>query len=137
MQAVDLGQQILLASERVESGLKYSSELIQNHFLQTVITGLHDDTIRADLKPYLQGPKVKDEVLLEKMTATYSLEMERKNKLQTTSKAKMIKVAAVSKVNEKTEEESCTNKPNDKNKKSETCEHDTQSDSSTPNNESG
>lgn len=45
VQVMDLRQQILSASERAESGLKYSSELIQNQFLQTVITGLHDDTI--------------------------------------------------------------------------------------------
>lgn len=82
VQAMDLRQQILFASRRVESGLRYSTELIQNQFLQTV-TGLHDDTIRADLKPYLQDPNIKDKVLLENMTAAYSLEMERKNKLAT------------------------------------------------------
>lgn len=57
---MDLGQQTLFASERAESGLKYSSEVIQNQFLQTVIKGLNDDTIQADVKPYLQHPKVKD-----------------------------------------------------------------------------
>lgn len=81
VRAMDLRQQIVLASERVKSGLKYSAELIQNQFLQTVLTGLHDDTIRADVKPYLQDPEVKDEVLLEKVTMAYNLETERKNKL--------------------------------------------------------
>lgn len=45
--------------------------------------------------------------------------MERKNKLSTASKTRMIKVAAVSEENEKTDEESFTHKPN-KNKLSET-----------------
>lgn len=125
VRAMDLRQQIIFASERVESGLKYSSELIQNQFLQTVITGLHDDTIRADLKPHLQDPKIKDEVLLEKMTAAYTLELERKNKLSTASKARMIKVAAVSEENEKTEEESHSHKPVNKNKQSEKHKRDT------------
>ena len=51
--------------------------------------------IRTDIKPYLQNPKVTDEVLLEKMTAAYSLEMERKSKLSTTLKAKTIRMAAI------------------------------------------
>ena len=103
MRAMDLRQQIVLASDRVKSGLKYSSELIQNQFLQTVMTGLHDDAIRTDIRPYLQNPKVTDEVLLEKMTAAYSLEMERKNKLSTTVKAKTIRMAAIGEEKEQTE----------------------------------
>lgn len=106
---MELRQQILFVSERVESGLKYSSELIQNQFRQTVITGLHDDTTRADLKLYLQDPKVTDEVLLEKLTAAYSLEMERKNKLSTASKTRMIKVAAVRKRRKLTKKAAHTN----------------------------
>jgi len=121
MRAMDLRQQIALASERVKSGLKYSSELIQNQFLQSVMTGLHDDTIRTDIKPYLQNPKVTDEVLLEKMTTVYRLEMERKNKLSTTTKLKMIRVAAIS---EESEENEHVPKPN-KNKNGEAHKRDT------------
>ena len=121
MRAMDLRQQIALASERVKSGLKYSSELIQNQFLQSVMTGLYDDTIRTDIKPYLQNPKVTDEVLLEKMTAAYRLEMERRNKLSTTTKLKMIRVAAIS---EESEENEHVPKPN-KNKNGETNKRDT------------
>ncbi len=122
---MDLRQQILFASERVESGLKYSSEQIQNQFLQTVITGLHDDTIWADLKPYLQDPKTKDEVLLEKMTSAYSLKVERKNKLATTSKTRTIKAAALSEENEKAELESYTHTKRNKTKQGETHKRDT------------
>lgn len=73
----------------------HGSETTNCQFLQTVMTGLHDDTIRTDIKPYLQNPKVTDEVLLEKITAAYSLEMERKSKLSTTLKAKTIRMAAI------------------------------------------
>lgn len=121
---MDLRQQTVLASERVKSGLKYSPELIQNQFLQTVLTGLHDDTIRTDMKPFLQNANVKDEVLLEKMTVVYSLETERKNKLSAMSKTKMIKVATVSEENE-VEKESCAHKPISKNKQCETTKRDT------------
>ncbi len=121
MRAVDLRQQILLASDRAKSGLKYSPELIQNQFLQTVMTGLQDDAIRTDIKPYLQNPKVTDEVLLEKMTVAYSQEMERKAKLSAISKAKVIRVAAIGEENEQTEQ---VPKPS-KNKGGETNKRDT------------
>lgn len=42
------------------------------------------------------------------MTAAYSLEMERKNKLATALRKRTIKVAVVSEENEKAELESCT-----------------------------
>lgn len=125
MRAMDLRQQLVLASERVKSGLKYSSELIQNQFLQTVLTGLHDDTIRADVKLYLQNPKITDEVLLEKMTAAYSLEMERKNKLSAASRAKMIKVAAVSGEDQEVEKESSMHTSDSKNKQGGAVKRDT------------
>lgn len=48
---MDLRQQILFASERLKSGLKYRSEVIQNQSLQTFLTALHDNTIHADVKP--------------------------------------------------------------------------------------
>ncbi len=72
VRAMDLRQRILSASENVKTGLKYNHELIQNQFLQTVLTGLHDDSIRTDLKPYLENLLVEDEVLLEKMNVIYS-----------------------------------------------------------------
>nr|XP_023656141.1 uncharacterized protein LOC111837914 [Paramormyrops kingsleyae] len=95
VRAMDLRQQVLFASERVHTGLKYTPELIQSQFLQTVLTGLQDDTIRTDLKPYLSDPQTTDEVLLEKLNAAYSLEMERKNKMLAVAKTRMLKVASV------------------------------------------
>lgn len=67
-----------------------------------MLTGLHDDTIRTDMKPFLQDSKVTDEVLLEKMTAVYTLEMERRNKISTT-KVKAIRVSAIGEENDKIE----------------------------------
>ncbi len=125
VRAMDLRQQITFASERVKSGLKYSAELIQNQFLQTVLTGFHDDTIRADVKPYLQDPEVKDEILLEKVTMAYNLETERKNKLLSTSKAKMIRVAAISEEKEDVDKELQAHKLDGKNKHGEQNKRDT------------
>lgn len=46
--------------------------------------------------------------LLEKVTATYSLEMEQKNKFAAMSRTNMVRVAAVSEEHHKTEQEGCT-----------------------------
>lgn len=70
---MDLRQKVLLASEQAKDGLKYNPELIQTQFLQSLLTGLQDDAVRADFKPYLQDPAVSDEVLLEKMSVAYSI----------------------------------------------------------------
>lgn len=69
------------------------------------------------MKPYLQDPGVKDEVLLEKVTMAYSLETERKNKLSSTSKAKMIRVAVIAEENEKVDKELQAHKADSKNKR--------------------
>lgn len=43
------------------------------------MTGLQEDCICTDLKPYLQDTKVTDEILLERLSIVYNMEMERKN----------------------------------------------------------
>lgn len=48
---------------------------------------------------------------MERMTAAYSLEMERKNKLSRTLKPRMVKVAAVGEENSDYGEETCTHEP--------------------------
>lgn len=57
-----LRQKVISASENAKTELKYNRELIQSQFLQTVITGLSEDAVHTDLKPYLQNPAVEDEV---------------------------------------------------------------------------
>ncbi|RXN10300.1 hypothetical protein ROHU_030878 [Labeo rohita] len=54
IRVLDLRQKILFASQEAESSLKYDPILVQNMFLHTVLTGLQNDYIRGDLKPYLQ-----------------------------------------------------------------------------------
>ena len=95
IRTMDLRQKVLFASERAKVGLKYHPELVQTQFLQTLLTGLQDDAVRADIKPYLQDPAVQDEMLLEKMSVAYSVEQERKSKLLSVTKQKGVKVAMV------------------------------------------
>ncbi|XP_015249862.1 PREDICTED: uncharacterized protein LOC107097282 [Cyprinodon variegatus] len=107
---MDLRQKVLTASNRAKAGLKYNPELVQTQFLQTILTGLQDDAVKVDIKPYLQDATVSNEVLLEKMSAAYSVELERRNKLSTRQKS--IKVASVQ------GEDNCKNENTGSSKKS-------------------
>ncbi len=80
---LDLRQKILFASQEAESSLKYDPILVQNMFLYTVLTGLQNDYIRGNLKPYLQQTDVSDELLLEKLNLACMIETERQNKKKT------------------------------------------------------
>lgn len=103
IRAMDLRQKVLFASERAKAGLKYNPELVQTQFLQTILTGLQDDAVRVDVKPYLQDASVEDEVLLEKMSAAYSVEQERRNKLSSFTRQKSVRVASVQEDDHKSE----------------------------------
>lgn len=103
IRAMDLRQKVLFASERAKAGLKYNPELVQTQFLQTILTGLQDDAVRVDVKPYLQDASVEDEVLLEKMSAAYSVEQERRNKLSSFTRQKSVIVASVQEDDHKSE----------------------------------
>ncbi len=55
IRTMDLRQKVMFASERAKVELMYNPELIQSQFLQTVLTGLQDDAVRADIKPIPAG----------------------------------------------------------------------------------
>lgn len=56
---------------------EFSPELIQRKFLHSVETGLLNDVVKFQVKPYLSDPKVADEVLIEKISEAANLELER------------------------------------------------------------
>ena len=70
MNALDLRQQILFAcgEEDDETSLQYDSGHIQRLFLRSVETDLHDESIRAKIRPFLKDPNVTDEVLMQQMS---------------------------------------------------------------------
>lgn len=67
MHDFDLRQKIFFASQEAESGLKYDPGLMQNMCLHTVLTGLQSDSIKHELKQYLEQTDISDEFLLEWM----------------------------------------------------------------------
>lgn len=77
---------MLQASKEVEAPQQHDRDLVQNMFLHAISTGLLSTTVRNDLKPFLDNPKVSDEVLLEKVNSSASVEVERGRKLGSKSK---------------------------------------------------
>ncbi len=76
-QLLDLRQKIIFASQEDDSGLKYDPALVQNMFLNTMLTGLQHDRIQSDLQPFLSDPTVSDEVLLERLNVKTSFKTEK------------------------------------------------------------
>ncbi|XP_039866235.1 uncharacterized protein LOC120720578 [Simochromis diagramma] len=90
--AIELKERLLLASEDTGSDEQYSPELIQKKFLRSVSTGLLSDPIKFQLKPYLDDPRVTDEILIDKMNEAASVESERQLKQKKTTGSKSVKV---------------------------------------------
>lgn len=80
MRVLDLRQKVLFASQESESGLKYDPALVQRMCLHTLLTGLHNDSIRIDMQPLLLDPETSDELLLERLNVSCATEAERRNK---------------------------------------------------------
>ena len=66
VRTLDLRQRILKAS-KMETTVKYDTDLVQNMFLHSLYTGLQNDNIRAELKPLLFDPKTPDETLFRQL----------------------------------------------------------------------
>lgn len=58
IRALDLRQKILFAYQEFEPELKYDPKLVQNMFIQTVLTGLQNDKVKRNLQPYVELPNV-------------------------------------------------------------------------------
>lgn len=87
VRVLDLRQKVLFASERAQSGLKYNRELVQSQCFQSIMTGLSNDNIRAEMRMYLQDELSSDELLLQKMQIAQHNEGERVQKIKVTNKA--------------------------------------------------
>ena len=85
IRALDLRQQVLFASQAEGGTVKYESSLVHPLFLHAVETGLQDESVRNELRPFLQKVDVTDEELMEQINVVVSEESERKGKLGATN----------------------------------------------------
>ena len=86
---LDLKQKVLFASQKSESGLKYDPALVHGMFIHSLSIGLLSETIKLDMKPYLQKESVTDEELFEALNVCVSNETERLQKLGSRSTPKV------------------------------------------------
>ena len=82
MRALDLRQKIIFSSKESESEISYEPSLVQALMLHTIQTGIANESIRAQIRPYLERKGVDDDEIIEKMTAIMSSEQERDQKFQ-------------------------------------------------------
>ena len=82
LRSMDLKQKVLFACQEAGSGVRYNEHQVQKMFLHAVSTGLQNDTIRHELKPYLTETGSDEEVLVA-LTTIVGHEIERQNKLKT------------------------------------------------------
>ena len=84
LRAFNIRQKVIFASQEVESKLRYEPQLVREMFRHTLVTGLRSESIKNELRPYLDDSETTDEVLFEKMNRFASIEAERRKKLDHT-----------------------------------------------------
>ena len=86
MRAMNLREQVIFASQKEDSVVKYDKYQVQSLFVHVVETGIQQESVRAKLRPYLEKPGITDEELMERVNVAVSAEMERHNKLASGAK---------------------------------------------------
>ena len=77
---LDLKQKVLFASQEADSDLKYDPTLVHGMFVHSFSLGLKNETIKIEMKPYLEKKTMSDEELFEKLKVCVSNDMERSQK---------------------------------------------------------
>lgn len=93
--AIELKEKLLWTCGDEQDEEQFSPELIQRKFLRSVETGLLNDAVKFQVKPYLSDPKVADEVLIEKIGEAANLELERQTKLKKAVTQKSLRLSEV------------------------------------------
>ena len=86
MRAMNLREQVIFASQKEDSVVKYDKYQVQSLFVHVAETGIQQESVRPKLRPYLEKPGITDEELMERVNVAVSAEMERHNKLASGAK---------------------------------------------------
>jgi hypothetical protein len=73
---MNIRQRVLFTSQEDHSPVKYDASLVQNTFLLALQTGL-DDSLKSEMKAYLENPMITDEALLEALNRAVNMEEKR------------------------------------------------------------
>ena len=91
MKAMDLKRKILKASSEAVSGPQYDSQQVQSIFNNAIATGMRNEAICTDIRPYLTED-TSDETLLERLNVAVTLENKRQQKA-----GKKVRIQAIAK----------------------------------------
>lgn len=94
LRAFDIRQKVLFASQEVDSKLCYEPKLVKEMFRHAILTGLRSETIKTELRPYLDDSETSDETLFEKLNIYASLDAERRRKLKPSANVSEVACAA-------------------------------------------
>ena len=86
MRSLKLRQQVFFSSQEPGSTIQYDQTLVQSVFINTVETGVSDESIRTRLRPILQQQLLLDEQLIREVNLAVSSENEIISKLGTRKK---------------------------------------------------
>ena len=78
---MNLRQKVLFVSKEIDNRMVYPESLVHSQFLRAIVTGLRNDNIRNEIKPFLDD-SMEDEELLEIMNKAISDESERATKMK-------------------------------------------------------
>ena len=99
MRVMNLREQVVFASQKENSVVKYDKSQVQSLFVHVVEAGIQQESVRAKLRPFLEKPGITDEELMERVNVAVSAETERQNKLVSGAK----KSAQVSRIDGETD----------------------------------
>ena len=102
---LSLRQKITFVSKQEDSN-SFSSEFLQEQFLHSVLTGLKNENIRNELRPYLKQDQVlDDEKLLERLNSAVTDENEKQQKFLNVEKKPEVKNINVDEIGENAKKE--------------------------------
>ena len=98
---LDARNRVFFAAKEERAEGEYSSQLVEKSFLKAFESGLRDENLVTNLRPFLRTSGVTDEELMKNVNELATKQQERKTKIGATSeRSKTAKAQAVSPVNE-------------------------------------
>eukprot|EP00794_Sanderia_malayensis_P014600 gene14600-16108_t len=81
LRALNSRNKVLFAAQEESSQGEYSQQLVQNTFLKTMETGLRDENLATNFRPFLRPPGLTDEDLMQYLNELAMKQAERKAKI--------------------------------------------------------
>ena len=85
LRALDARNKVLFAAQEENSQGEYTKQLVQNTFLKTMETGLRDENLVTNFRPFLRPPGLSDEALMKNLNELANKQAERKAKVISSS----------------------------------------------------